>query len=96
MTPESVVFIEGAVTGEVRTARTTADMVRETQYRWEASEPLPEGWRSGAQWLREDGDMDVLYTSAPEDRRPYDYEHKFVRVRRITQERYVTPWSDVS
>lgn len=70
-------------------------MKRETQYRWEAEEPLPPGWRRGASWLQDDGDMSVLYTSAPKDRPALAFEHKFVRLRRITQERYVTPWVDV-
>lgn len=75
--------------------RWSPDVNRETQYRWVADEPLPEGWRQGASWIQDDGSMQVLYISAPPNGLPYDSEHKFVRLRRVTQERFVTEWVDV-
>lgn len=68
--------------------------IRETRIQWDEEEPLPEGWRRCAHWLRDDGDMDQLYTAAPKDRSPFDFEHRFVRLRRRVQERFVTEWAD--
>lgn len=59
------------------------------------SDPPPDGWRRGAQWFRDDGTLDVLYTNAPENESPFNHEHVFVNYTPVRQARTVGSWYDL-
>lgn len=69
----------------------------ERQHRWEPVAEPPDGWRRpGATWLSDDGERYVvLWTDAPAGESPHQHGTFFQQHRRITQRRYVTPWTDV-
>ena len=79
--------------------RQSAELVRETRYRWEPiGDDPPEGWRrcDNAQFSQDYLTYSVTYTDAPRDQAPYKFNFMWRKYRRITQERYVTPWVDVA
>lgn len=77
----------------------SAELVRETHYRWEQIDAPPSapGWRRcdyGS--FSEDGETySQLWTDAPKTENPHSHNTVWVKSKRVTQERFVTPWRDV-
>jgi hypothetical protein len=79
--------------------RLSAELVRETRYRWEPiGDDPPEGWRrcDNATFSEDYLTYSVTYTDAPRNESPFNHNSIWRKYRRITQERYVTPWVDVA
>jgi hypothetical protein len=72
------------------------EQVLERRHRWEWP-PVPEGWRAcDNQTFDDDGSLWRLVTSAPEHESPFEHEREWVEARRIDEQRWVTPWVEVS